>query len=481
MNSWSLEDIVGAVGGTVISKKECRLTGLGTDTRRDLSGNIFFALRGDQFDAHDFLPKAFAQGAAGLVVDRAEVVTEELRSLGTLILVPDTLRALQDFAKWYRSKLKAKVVGIAGSAGKTTTKEFLATILEKRRKVFFSKGSFNNHWGVPISLLGIEPTHEVALIEMGMNHPGELTSLVEISQPDIVVCTTVGQAHIEHFGTVERIAEAKEEIYVTSKASATRIFNLDNPWTLKMFERFEKSDPGGSRVTFSELEVGRKNVDVSLHVEAMTLDGLVIRGKIRDVESQKNVKIFGHQNCVNLMAAAAAALACGLTPEEIWQGLGECHTVWGRNQLLQTESKIRILFDGYNANPESMLALLENISQLKASDSGPTRRIGVFGQMLELGQASKALHEKLGEQAAKAGFWEVFFYGLDFLEFSKGFRSINSTTPLHVQEKFTSDFADRLVQSARPQDLIVVKGSRGMALERMILPLGPLNFEKGSL
>lgn len=497
MNIWSLDEIVSAVGGTVISKKESQFQGLGTDTRQDLTGNIFFSLRGDQFDAHLFLPKAFAQGAAGLVVDRADVVTEEVKACGTIILVADTLKALQDFAKWHRSKVAVTIVGLTGSAGKTSTKEFLATILEKRRKVFFSKGSFNNHWGVPISLLSIESTHEIALIEMGMNHPGELTSLVAISQPDIVLCTMVGPAHLEHFGTVERIAEAKEEIYLTAKPTATRIFNLDNPWTFKMFQRAQKSNPRGSRITFSGFASGRRakggdsalandsaeandSVDVSLKVESMTLDGLVIRGKIRDVESQKTVKIFGQQNCVNLMAAAAAALACGLKPEEIWQGLGECHTVWGRNQMLLTENKIRILFDGYNANPESMLALLENVSQLKPSESGPTRRIGVFGQMLEMGLASKALHETLGQQAARAGFGEVFFYGVDFLEFSKGFRSVNSTTPLHVQEKFTSEFANSLARSAKPQDLIVVKGSRGMALERMILPLHPQNFEQKS-
>jgi UDP-N-acetylmuramoyl-tripeptide--D-alanyl-D-alanine ligase len=429
MNTWSLNDILKAVSGTLISQRVTQFKGLGTDTRCDLTGNLFFALRGDQFDAHNFLSKAFTQGAAGVIVDREGALTDDIRARGTVILVSDTLKALQDFAKWHRSQMSVKIVGITGSAGKTSTKEFLATILEKqKRPTYYSKGSFNNHWGVPISLLGIEPSHEIALIEMGMNRAGELTSLVQISDPDIVMCTMVGQAHIEHFSTVERIAQAKEEIYLAAKPSATRIYNLDNPWTLKMYEKAEELWPTSPRVVFSGGGIAssegaepnssegakpnssegakRENLgDISLQVESMTLDGLIVYGRIGGVESRVKTKVFGRQNCVNLMAAAAGALACGVPPEKVWEGLSECHTVWGRNQLLQTQEQVSILFDAYNANPESMLALFDNISHLNL----PARRIGVLGQMLEMGAASKALHEKLGEQAAQAGFDEVFF------------------------------------------------------------------------
>lgn len=229
---WTMEQILKWTGGRLISTESVPGKGTGfnefsTDTRKPCRGKIFIALIGDSFDAHDYLDQAVQQGAAALLVQRLDPKFEELKSQVQIILVEDSLRALQDWAHNYRKTLSAKFFAITGSNGKTTTKEFLASILSAEYKTYFTEGSFNNHWGLPFSLLNVNADHECVVLEMGMNHAGEITRLVEIADPDFVVCTMVGTAHIEHFGSQKGIAQAKEEIYQTSRESTIRIFNQD--------------------------------------------------------------------------------------------------------------------------------------------------------------------------------------------------------------------------------------------------------------
>ena len=227
--------------------------GVGTDTRKDLSGQLFIALRGENFDAHEFLEKAILQGERGLVVYKRKKKWDPLLKKAAVFQVSDTLLGLQNLAHGHRFRQRATIVSMTGSNGKTTTKEFATAILSTYKSTSSSIGSFNNHWGVPLSLLQIQKDHEVAVVEMGMNHAGELTRLVQIAQPDVVVCTMVGRAHIEHFGSSEKIAEAKEEIYKASGPTVTRIYNIDNQYTLKMFEKAAKEFPQARRVTFSSM------------------------------------------------------------------------------------------------------------------------------------------------------------------------------------------------------------------------------------
>ena len=231
MKACLLNTLVRSVQGDVVSTVKTSFSSVGTDTRADLTDHIFFALVGDQFDAHDFLDQAVQKGAACLVVHRDTPVLTRLAPWVTIVKVKDTLKALQELANYCRLNSSATIVGITGSNGKTTSKEFTATLLSQYMKIHFSKGSFNNHWGVPLTLLSEPEDSEVTIVEMGMNHYGELTSLSRIEVPDIVVCTTVGRAHIEHFGSISNIAKAKEEIYFAAPHKAVRIYNLDNPET----------------------------------------------------------------------------------------------------------------------------------------------------------------------------------------------------------------------------------------------------------
>jgi UDP-N-acetylmuramoyl-tripeptide--D-alanyl-D-alanine ligase len=377
---------------------------------------------------------------------------------------------LQDLAHYSRKISKATILAITGSNGKTTSKEFAAAVIGTQKEVHYSKGSFNNHWGLPFSLLAQSERAEVSILEMGMNHAGEIKSLCQISEPDIVVCTVVGRAHIEHFENgIEGIAAAKEEIYEFAPSAARRIYNLDNPWTQKMFIRSRQKFPKADRIlSFSQIN---PKADVFLQLEKMTMTSLSIKGRILAVEGKAEVPVFGAQNLTNLMVAASSALAVGMTAEEVWKGLEKCRTNWGRNQLLKTKSGAEILFDGYNANPDSMTALLLNLASITAG-----AKIGVFAEMLELGPTAAASHLEIGEKAGAAGLDVIWFYGQHCQDFEAGVKASGFKKKLICTPDYDEKIAEQLSSSMKPGTLTAVKGSRGMKLERFVLATGAENF-----
>ncbi len=469
MRTLELKNILACTGGTSLSEVYKNFSGVGTDTRNSLQGQLFVALKGEKFDAHGFIEKAVEQGAAGILVHEKSPQIESLKNKTTVIVVDDTLKALQNLGNWARKNAKSKVIGITGSNGKTTTKEFTAAILEAFKSVHFSKGSFNNHWGVPFTLLQLDPEKEIAVVELGMNHAGEIADLVKIAEPDIVCCTMVGRAHIEHFGTIEKIAEAKEEIYETAAATATRVYNLDNPLTFKMYQKAQQRFPFSKLVTFSSQN---PSADVFLKIEAMDLQSLTVSGHVLQEEGRVKVPVFGAQNLTNLMAASAMGLAAGLTPTQVWQGLHRCKTIWGRNQLLDLKSGAQMIFDGYNANPDSMKALLDNVKVLTLKG----RKIGVFAEMLEMGSLAGALHEELGDLVGQAGFDKVYFFGPSAAFFERGLKKAGFSKGVNISQEFNEEMATEFAKDLHSGDMAMVKGSRGMRLERFVLPCEPKNF-----
>lgn len=445
----------------VLNSHKEEFSGIGSDTRKDLTGKLFFALRGENFDAHDFLDKAVAQGAAGLVVDKKDKweALSNSKSKATIFLVEDTLKALQDLAHHYRKEMGTTILSITGSNGKTTSKEFCAKVLSSFFNTHYNEGSFNNHWGVPFSLLELKPEHQVAIIEMGMNHAHEIEELVKIANPNIVVCTMVGNAHIEHFGSQEKIAEAKQEIYQFSAPDAIRIFNLDNPWTFKMYEKFGQTHQ--QTFTFSEKN---PRAHVQMKVVDFSISSLTIEGEISGVSQKIEVPVFGEQNLTNIMVAASAALALKVSPEKIWEALKKIKTNWGRNQFVTSDKGGKILFDGYNANPDSVKSLLQNFSKLKAK--GP--KIAVLAEMLELGDKSKEFHKDIGRLAAQSGFDHIFFFGKPFNDFKSGVVEANNKVQCHAFDNFSSEIVEKIKQLESPESLICVKGSRGMKTERVV-------------
>lgn len=477
-----LEFVVTAMSAQIISRKNESFHGVGSDTRKDLEGQIFFALKGDQFDAHRFVSQAIQQKAAAVVVHEWPAEYKKFEKEVTVLKVSDTLKALQDLARAHRRRSKAIVIGITGSNGKTTSKEFTAAVLDPYRKIHFSKGSFNNHWGVPFTLLAEPEGTEVTICEMGMNHSGEIALLAQINEPDIVCCSVVGTAHIENFGHIQGIAAAKEEIYEHCPSHAQRIYNLDNPWTAKMYERAKQAFRSSKRLwTFSEKD---SSADVFLKVKAVTMKSLIVEGKIAGQPGEAELSIFGVQNITNVMVAACNGLAVGLTAAQIWESLSRCKTNWGRNQFLQTESGAEILFDGYNANPDSMAALISNLSLIKNKG----KKVGVFAEMKELGELAESAHRELGEKVAAAGFDHVWFYGPSARFFEAGYqahdqihfqtqkKSGEGGKTLMISNDYEDSLALKLASVLQLGDCVLIKGSRGMKLERVVLAFKALNF-----
>ncbi len=468
MGKWTIEQVAQWTDGKIISRVRTEFSEIGTDTRQNLKDKIFIALVGETYDAHEYLSKAYMAGAGLLIIHRLDHRFEVLSDKISVIVVEDTLIALQSFAKNYRQSLATEFIAITGSNGKTTTKEFTAAILNNYQKTHFNQGSFNNHWGVPLTLLSTPTDAAFAVIEMGMNHAGEISRLVELAQPDYVVCTMVGRAHIEYFGTIEKIAEAKQEIYLSSGENTVRIFNQDQDLTFDMMYPSAKKFPAGRMLSFSEKN---KEADVFFQVESFTQSGLKIHGSIAAVPGVAEIPVFGQHNIVNLMAAACLSYAAGMPPEDIWHSLPFCKSSWGRNQFIQSDRKVDILFDGYNANPDSMKALIENIKTLSVQG----RKIAALGQMRELGAQSAALHKELGELVGQQKFDFVFFIGENFKDFEAGLKAAGFKN-YNLDADLTEAMEKSFFKLIKPKDFIFVKGSRGIRTERFVELCEPLNW-----
>lgn len=462
--SWTLEQIVAATNGKVLSTVTQQFNGVGTDTRDDLSGQLFIALRGHNFDAHQFVEQALLKGAVGLLVHTESEATKKLSGKMTIVLVPDTLKALQGMAQAYRQRIGFKVIGISGSNGKTTTKEFSRDILKQKFRVHASHGSFNNQWGVPLTILSAPADTEIVIQEMGMSHLGELAALSKIAEPNVVVVTTVGRAHIGELGSQEAIAKAKEELYACNPW-AIGVFNLDNEFTIPMYDR-SKTAGRNKMFTFSAFRDGE--VDVSMRANHVWLSEVEIIGRINKVDSKCKVSVSGRHNVINLMAASCVGLALGLTPEEIWQALPNLKTTWGRGQLLTHPVGTTIIFDGYNANPDSSSVMLRNMMEVEASG----RKFAILGEMLELGSQSGALHQELGEIAGGANLNEIWFIGEHAKDFEKGLAKTRFAGRFHKSEKFDEGLAKYFQHKMQKNDVVVIKGSRGAKMEQVLANWG---------
>lgn len=519
-NMWNLKELISATKGTLIFKdsslrRETHRTfsSISTDSRSLLKGQVFLALKGPSFDGHDFLQEALKKGAKALIVEPGSSSQKFLSQLNSphqpssfflkkkakkislpssdshsvvCIQVPSTLKALQDLASFYRkTKLKkSQVAAISGSSGKTTTKAFALALLQNHMKSFASSQSFNNHIGLPLSLLATPQDSEALLLEMGMNHQGELSHLCSLAEPHICLVTTVGQAHIGLLGSQEAIACAKEELYLSAPQKAHFIFNFDNTFTRHMYEKWKKKKPKDALTIFSSYN---QKATVFLEVVKMDWSSMTLRGHLQGVSGEAQVPIFGRQNAVNLMAASSLALKLGLSPKKIWKNLPLCRSPWGRHQKTEMKSGMSLLFDAYNASPESVMSLLENLQEMDSQK--PKRKIfALFGDMMELGDQSELFHYKWGKKARLVNFNGIWFVGSYFKSFQEGFSK--SPPSSHTFPKPPSFFSKSYSQHDREKrtaffkrikrgDLLVVKGSRAMKLERILKEEYPLESFSG--
>ena len=449
--------VAAAVNGRIVSGEPSATIGrISIDSRAIAAGDFFVAIRGDRFDGHRFVAGAVAAGAAGALVDR----TGEIGSLpaGTLVVeAAETTAALQALARHVRRESRARVVAITGSAGKTTTKEACAELLSARYRVFRNKGNLNNHIGLPLSLLDLRSGPDVAVVELGMNHPGEIRTLVAVAEPEVRVWTNVGDAHIGFFASAEAIADAKAEILDGAAADHVLIVNADDPRIMARVRGF-----AGRTVTFGI----QKDADVRASgVQMRGLDG--VRAAVRTPAGgfQLETSLLGAGNLANVLAATAVAVTFEVPLDVIAARAATLRPSRHRGELLRLPGGVTLIDDSYNSSPSALKRSLEVV----ATATGSARKIAVLGEMLELGEHAAALHRECGRAAKDAGLDFLLTVGGDpAAELAEAARAAGMPTGAVVAVPGREEATAEVLRRTRAGDLVLVKGSRGIGLEAVV-------------
>ena len=415
--------------------KECgKVT---TDTRNCPEGSMFIALKGETFNGNAFARQALEKGCRYAVVDEAQYA-----DFPNIFLVDDCLKTLQELAREHRRALGTYIVGITGTNGKTTTKELIATVLQKRYNTLYTQGNLNNHIGVPLTLLGLTEEHEMAVVEMGANHPGEIRTLVNIAEPDCGLITNVGKAHLEGFGSFEGVVKTKSELYdyLRSKKDAFIFLDKDNDVLCKASAGLETIGYG--------LEGEGLSVKGKLHACAPFLAfEWEHEGESHDV----NTHLIGAYNVKNALAAIAIGCRFGVPAESICKALDGYIPSNNRSQLTETADN-HLIVDAYNANPTSMMAALENFRLMEVK-----HKVTVLGDMKELGEGSVDEHRKIVDFLGECGFEKVILVGAEFGKVNTSFEHYPDVEA--VKEKF--------VQEKPVGKFVLIKGSNSMKLSQL--------------
>lgn len=470
----SAKDITTATGGWVEKLSDIQATGVSIDTRTIKENDVFFALKGPNFDGHSFLNEAVAAGACGLVVEEKAKIGKKLLEGPAdgkeifIIRVGDTLRALGDLASDYREKYSGKVVAVTGSNGKTTTKEMISSILGVKWNVAKSPGNFNNLIGVPLSIFKAESEHHALVLEAGMNRPGEIGRITDISSPDVGVITSIAPAHLEKLKGINGIKEAKGELLVRMKLTAAAVINADDQNVARLAPRFQ-----GRVLTFGI----RPGADIRADKMVARVDG---RTSFDLVTGEGRIRIqqafLGLHNIYNALAASAAATALGFNLQEIKKGLAACRPLPMRLEMINLPGGFTVINDSYNANPGSVKAAVETFLTLVVKG----RRLILLGDMLELGEESRQAHRDIGQFIAEKGIDLLITVGREAEAATAAF---NETAGPGRKGRHATDHleaASIIVGEIQPGDLVLVKGSRGMELENAVLAIRELLSSAGT-
>lgn len=404
-----------------------------TDTRKITPGCLFFALKGPNFNGNAFAKNALEKGAAYAIIDE-----EEHKASDRFVLCEDVLKTLQDLATYHRNQCKAKVVSLTGSNGKTTTKELIHTVLSKKYRTIATKGNLNNHIGVPLTLLSIKEDTEIAIVEMGANHKREIAFLCGIAHPDFGYITNFGKAHLEGFGGVEGVIQGKSELYEHLMAHDKHIFmNADDPIQLEKLGTYIK------KMGFSTKDLQYYNIKF---IEADPY--VVLEAEGMRMETQ----LIGKYNFPNCCAAILMGKYFNVPLEDIKTALESYQPQNNRSQLIE-KNGVKIILDAYNANPTSMRAALENFSAMEAADKSL-----VLGDMFELGETAAEEHQTMADLTQKLGFDNVFLVGQNFFK----------TNAIAKKFQTFEDLKEYVLNNPFEKGTFLIKGSRGMALERVL-------------
>ncbi|MBM9536031.1 UDP-N-acetylmuramoyl-L-alanyl-D-glutamate--2,6-diaminopimelate ligase [Desulfobulbus alkaliphilus] len=471
---WNAQHLLAATGGKVVAGKQQELFGtISTDSRTLVPGDIFIALDGETFDGHAYIEAAIAAGALAVIASR---IPANLSSEILYVQVPDTLQALGRLAA-YRRRLvgdRVKVAAVTGSSGKTTVKEMTAAVFAEAMAgaatgvdpVLKTLGNFNNLVGLPLSLLPLEAGHRLAIVEMGMNAPGEIARLVAIADPDVGCINNVHPAHLLGLGSIEGVARAKGELFAGMRPEAVRVVNYDDPHVRRLAAR-----TSGNQIGFATTDSGRRHRPLVRVTRQQNLGerGMRFTLHIDAWKTRLTVAVVGEHNVANCAAAAAIAHAAGIAPESIARGLERYRTVDRRLVTIDLPGGLRLANDVYNANPGSMAAGLRTVA---AFGSG-CRHMAVLGDMLELGPAAEDLHRGIGTLVAQLGYTFLAITGNQASQVAEA-AVAGGMKPADVQVfPEPRAIASRVLQllteeRLTPGDWLLVKGSRGMRMERFI-------------
>jgi UDP-N-acetylmuramoyl-tripeptide--D-alanyl-D-alanine ligase len=450
------EQIAWASGARVV-REGGPFTGVFTDSRKPVRGALFVALKGENFDGTQFVAQAIEGGAAGALVPEAAQMPA---FNGALLMAHDTGRALGGIgAAWRQRFTDLRVVAVTGSTGKTSTKELIAEVLASAGPTLKTEGNLNNEIGVPLTLLRLTAEHKYAVIECGMNHLGEIARLATWADPDVGVVTNVGPVHLEGCGSVDGVAHAKGELFHALRGSSVAVANADDSRVLAQARLSKrKLITFGAAYGCDVRLLSAKHAGAGLHIE------LELLGARRSVD----LKLLGAHNGMNAAAAAAVGQALGLEAETILRGLANATTPGRRMKPVRMPNGALLIDDCYNANPNSTKAALLTLTQLA---EGRGRAIAVLGDMLELGPTELELHRDVGRFAGKSPIAFLVAFGTRAKALAEGAREAGLAPEL-IEWTDDPQEAVRLVQArVRPEDVVLVKGSRGMKMERISDPI----------
>lgn len=434
------------------------VAGVVVDSRKVERDFLFIATKGERVDGHDFINTAFHMGALAVVCEKLPLAPD-----GPCILVEDSFQALKKIAGWYRLQLNIKVVGITGSVGKTSTKEFISSVLSQKYKVLKTEGNFNNEIGMPLTILKIREEHEVAVLEMGISNFGEMHRLSEIARPDICVITNIGQCHLENLGSRQGILQAKAEIFDFMKEDGRVVINGDDDMLATL-----KEVNGSQPIRFG---IGSVNAIYADHIRTNGLFGSNCDIHYNDITVSANIPLPGEHMVLNALAATGVATLLGLSGDEIEVGIASVKSLGGRSNIIR-HSKWTIIDDCYNANPVSMKAAIDLITM------ADTRKVAILGDMGELGDNENALHKEIGAYAAFSKIDVLLCVGkLSKNMYEGATEALRSTTQETVEESnqkgiYYFETRDELIAHLpdilKQNDTILVKASHFMQFEKIV-------------
>jgi len=454
-NKFVTEDIVRAVNGILINgDMGIPFRGISTDSRTIKPGYLFWCLKGERFDGHDFWREAIDKGAKGLVISRFPkgFRVEDLPKTISVIFVKDTLIALGDLANFWRRKLNIPIIAITGSCGKTTTKEMTCAIVSNFWKCGKTPKNFNNLIGVPLAILSFkEGDVEVGIVELGTNAPGEIARLAEIVEPQIGIITCVAPSHLEGLGSEEGILKEKLSLFEKVKEDGILVYNRDQEVLVKAIEKFPHK-----KIAFgNSLEA-----DVGFIVESVNQDEVKVKFKVKEVEREIELPNIGIHNLYNLSAGIAGSLALGIEPEKILEVVPNIE-LYTRSSVYKL-GKVLLIDDAYNANPFSIKAALNYIKNFKDFP----KKLAILGDMKELGKFSQSLHEEIGKLVSEF-VDEAWFVGEEAKFYLNGYNSSKPYKYFKTSEE-CAEFIEANKEVFNEEMLVLVKGSRAVQLEKVV-------------